>query len=666
MDTQPLFLDSTLHFGGEQKLAGMLTRLGDNVDNWPQEITQEAYKQIPYLSDFETNVILDKVDEQKGFAYGSIEVRPKTSMTQEEQHTSEIDKVHVPIVIKENMMSPLDVFLHGKEFHHLTEGRLRAALFRPETMDAARTRPYDPSMLHDLQPPIGAGHGGFGSGGVKMGAAEAQIIPLLPQLHGRVRQDHLDKLKEACKDPTLYTGVTSGDEGVLAAFNSALNLTPTNREKTAEVIRDNIKPTVVQFQKLANGNVLMKWANSEMFAPQQEEMPMSSAQDIAGIEDLSGMLEGDGTLTASPDAPVKETMEAEEVKVADSFGLWKVQDSQGNELIGWVFPQLLSMNMQPMPLSLFTNGSQHCIQDRIAGEIAGKSTDLPKGNPRGYGCLYYIDHGTAKAFIPMNIMSTMRGPDGLVRFMATDELGEQANFFFSGDLKTIVQTGEGEYGVPSHVSWMSLRGKCELVSEPMAFHKTASKRASAAELIGDKDVFTWRGPAVAKVKTAQTKFINRVDAEFLGVAMGLNPSFCKEALDRASKGELMSFTSMKSLIPVKEKMAAAKASVRKEFAELEVPIHNYFLAKEASVLDDALTADKILGLGFLNAENISTFVDMLPQLETCASRLAEMLVAVRLGLKDIPEVALERMLSAVEDVIHGLRSLQQKEQMDME
>jgi hypothetical protein len=184
MEIQPLFLDSELRFGGEEKLAGMLTRLGDNVDNWAQEITQEAYKQLPFLSDFEPNVVLDKVDEERGFAFGSIELRPKSAMTMEEQHTSSLDKVHVPIVVKEHMLSPFDVFISGKDYQHLTEGRIRAALFRPEQFDAARSRPPDPSMVNDMQPPIRAGYGG--GGGTKVGSAELEQLPLLPQLHGRV------------------------------------------------------------------------------------------------------------------------------------------------------------------------------------------------------------------------------------------------------------------------------------------------------------------------------------------------------------------------------------------------------------------------------------------------------------------------------------------------
>ena len=344
--------------------------------------------------------MLDKVDEQKGFAYGSIELRSKSDRTQEEQQISPLSKVHVPIVVKDNMLHPLDVFLAGKAFGHATEGRLRAALFRPESFDVPRTRPYDPSLVHDLYPPLRGGFGG--GGGVKTGSM-LEIVPILPLLQGQVRQDHVDRLKTACLDPSVRMQLTNGDEGVRAAFESAMTLGPASRVKVASVLKDSIRPNVVQLRALPNGRVMMKRANTDMYLPQEEQIPMDVAQDMAGEEDMGAMLEGDGTLTASPNAPVKETMEAEEVKVADAFGLYKVQDTNGNSLIGWIFPQLLSMDMQPMPLSLFTNGSQHALQEGIAGVMAGKSTDLPKGVPQGYGCLYYIDHGTAKAFVPMTI-----------------------------------------------------------------------------------------------------------------------------------------------------------------------------------------------------------------------------------------------------------------------
>jgi len=659
MTTENLFLDAPLQFDGAEKLAGMLTRLGDNTDNWHQEIMQEAYKQLPYLSGYDSHVLLDKVDEERGYAFGSIEVRPKTAMTVEEMQGSGLDKIHIPLVVKEQMLSPLDVFLSGKKYFHLTEAKLREMLIRPDTFDVARLRPYDPSLVNDLQPPL---RSGFGSGGTKVGSAQVENLPLLPQLYDRIKDSHADRMKTAMADPSLRSTIHNAHDGVKAAFASAMRLTPSDPEKVASMVASRIRPTVVQITKLGTNEAMVKWATDEMFAPQQENVPMAVAQDMMGDQDMQQQLEADGTVTMSPDAPVKQTLEAEEIKVADSFGIWKVQDGNGNTMIGWVFPKLMTLDLQVLPLSLFNNGSQYALQEHIAGEIAGKSTDIPKGIPRGYGALYYLDHGTAKAFVPMTITSSMQSPAG-VRFLAQNDLGDQVTFSFGEGLVKPVKVSEQEWVLPNFLNWMPLRGKTELVSEPQLFSKLAAKSHSGTvDIVGDKDgTFSFRGPAIAKVASDHTKFIDRNKAMFLGVALGMDHRFCKTALARAQNGERVSVAGLKVLGSVKEKMAGIRAQLQKELTELDPPIHNYFLAKEASVLDDALTADKILGLGFLNAENVSTFVDLLPALQAASSKLAELLIAVRIGLKEVPEVAVERMLYALEDVIRGLQSLRQKE-----
>lgn len=656
MNTAPLFLDKPLEFDGEEKLAGMLTKLSDNTDNWPQEIMQEAYKQLPYLSDFEIHVSLDKLDEERGFAFGSIIVRSKSDMTpEEEEKSTKLRKAHIPIIIKEQKLCPLDIFMDGKKYQHLTEGRLRQSMYRPDMFDVARLRPPEASLLNDLHPPAAAGYG-FGGSGIKAGAA-LQLVPLLPQLHGRVLERHVERMKTAMKDPSLHVCVSNGAEGVRAAFESASQLETSNIKQAAEYVYDRIRPNVVQFRKLQDGNVMMKWANTEMFSPREESIPSSVASDLIGEQDMVQQLEGDGSLSLSPDIADKDSLEAEEIEVVNKFGLWKVQDTTGNSLVGWVFPQLLTFDLQPMPLALFNNGSQSALQERVAGSLAGKSTDIPKGVPKGYGTLYYIDHGTAKAFIPINVNTTYRGPDGHMKYVGSTDMGDQIAFSFGPGLKTVVKVGENEYVVPDFFNWMPLRGQTELVSDPSVFSKVASakKGTSVAELLIDGDVYSFRGPAVAKLAHHQTKFIGRPEAEFLTVALGHQSSKLKTAESKVV------LRGCNVITPLSEKIAAARAAVRKELDELDPPIHNYFLAKEAAILDDALTADKILGLGFINAENIATFVDMLPTLEECSSKLAELLLAVRAGVKEVPEVAVERMLAAVEDVIRGLKSLRQKE-----
>jgi hypothetical protein len=463
-------------------------------------------------------------------------------------------------------------------------------------------------------------------------------------------------------DPSLYAAVVNADEGVQAAFASAMGLSANDPVKTAEAAWARVKPNVVQFEKLANGNVMIKWANTEMYSPEQQEVPPQVAEDIMGDKDLVARLEEDGTITASPDAAIKQTLENEEIRVADQYGLWQCQNLQGDTLVGYVFPQLLSFDLQPLPLTLFTNGSNFSLQEHVAGKLVGKSTDIPKAVPRGFGAVYYVRDGNARAFVPLTIQNSFTDPGGNVSYVGTLETGESIRFNYVDGLKNVVKVGDNQYSVPGDFQWMPLKAMTELQPEPLMFTKTSAvTHLATLEVFGDGQVYNCRGYPVEKLAMDKRQNLTRAEASFMAVACGVHPGHVKEAMKMADMGVTTRFTGCRSLNMAKEKMASARALIRKDLENLEHPIRNYDLIKEAALLDDALTADKVLGLGFLNAENVATFVDMLPGLEFAASRVAEMLVASRLGLKDVPEIALERMMAAMEDVIKGLRKLHQQE-----
>lgn len=722
MHTQPLFLDKPLTFS--EKNAGALTPMGDNSEMWPQEVVDEAYRQLPFLSDFDVHAVVDRVDEERGYAMGSIEVRPVSRQTVTEMEQAPVKGIQIPFIVREKKMAPLDIFIDGKSYHHLTEGRVRSSLFRPDIFDTARDRPPEPSLYADLQPPLEA-NVGLGGGGVKLAAgipsleeknltphakkilqrqgwkpgkplddldlqdammeahpeyAEpgyspemskrlfkvAMLTPILPLLHGQVRSDHVDRLKVAMQDPSMRVAVSGADEGVRAAFESAMQVEASDPEKSAAVAWEAIPPSVVQLRKLSSGNYILKMANAEMYEPREEEVGPEQGEQLLSDLDLTAEVESDGTITASPDPTVKRTLDAEEIRVVDQPGIWKVQDKMGNTLTGWAFPQLLSLDMQPMPLTLFTNGSEYSVQEHVAGALLGKGADLPRGRLQGYGALYYIDHGNPKVFVPMTVRNSYQSPDGSLHYTAFTDLEEEVDLVFTPGLKTVVKMGEMEYAVPEEFSkcWLPLKARTELVSKPLMFTKYASMDgarpvSSLGEIVSDGNVYSYRGAPFSKVASSQVTFLDRNDAEFVGVAAGVCPSLIKQALDEAAKGEVVAINGLRTLWDPKEKIARAKVKVAKALEG--VNLRNYDLIKEATILDDALTADKILGLGFLNAENVSTFVDMLPGFEYALSQLAEMLMASRLGLKDIPEVALERAKVQLEDVIQGLRTLKQRE-----
>jgi len=652
-----LFLDKPLEFSGKTKVAGMLTKLSDNTDLWQQEISQEAYKRLPYLSNYEVNVILDRLDEERGFAFGSIEVRPKSDLSSAERKVRPLSKASIPIVVKDLMLYPFDIFVAGREYRHLTEAKLNEALFRPDVFDAVRKRPPEQSMATDLSPPAMSGrYGALGS--VKF------AMPLLPLLDGQVLQSHKDRFLSEINEPSVKVAYANAHDGIKAAALSAARLFTTDVKKTASAAWSHVHPNVVQIKPLVDGNYLVKWANAEMFSPEEEVVGPEVAEALVDGTGAAQDLANGDTVTASPEATSGQALMAEGIKPVDVFGLWTVQDKNGTSLTGWAFPNVVSFDLQPVGMTLFTNGSVYSLQDGVVGKMVGKSTDMPKGEPEGYGFLYCAQGGKAHAILPVTVNNKFTGPDGRVKHVGSKDSGEPVTFSFSDDVKAPAKVGENEYLIPSTYSWMPLTDRVELINDPSMFVKTAHKNwAGLVEIRGDRDEFSISGAPLAKVARAHKDFVDRDQAAFMCVALGMRPDMVKSALDRAALHKVVSFEAVRSLGDPREKLAAAREKIKHAFANLDHPIRNYCLVKEASVLDDAMTADKILGLGFLNAENISTFVDMLPGLEQASSNVAEMLLASRLGMSDVPEAALERMLVSLEDVILGLKTLQQKEMM---
>ena len=91
------------------------------------------------------------------------------------------------------------------------------------------------------------------------------------------------------------------------------------------------------------------------------------------------------------------------------------------------------------------------------------------------------------------------------------------------------------------------------------------------------------------------------------------------------------------------------------------------LVKEAAALaSDAEqdTVDAVLSLNFITPENIQGYFNGLPELESAVTRLAELVIGVRLGLKDVPEAAVTAALSGLDRTIDGLKKLQMRQEYD--
>jgi len=665
-----LFLDDP---NGLPKFAAAFTRLSENPDEWQAEIVNELFRQAPYAGEFTAKVIMNELDPERRYGMGAVELKTRQAVGPQDHSVPEyvqgVNKVLIPVVIKEGKLSPLDVFLSSGKAMPLTEHRLRKAMFRPQLFEAVAKRPGDQDMMNTLFPPYRSG--GFGLGGnsrvgtMEQGKTASANIPLVDAIHNTIKEADVKRVEDQLNaDPTLQAAIlrneaTAGFMAKLARPRKALS----DRQLT-KIAMGLVRPKVIQVSK-SRGGFMIKTAAPDTLAPEENEVTRPDAESIVG-KDVVKNVERDGTVTISTDPVVRDSLSDAKIKVVDEFGEYKVRTKDGKELVGWVFPRCVDLGGVNLALAIFSNGSQSGVQENIAASPVGKGTNLIDGEPEGFGCFYLARQGGAVAIVPMDIKGHGVGPDGTDEFQVSTMLGDAARIRKVEGLNKVAEIGDGVYGIPQDCGWLPLRNMTKLADSADEFTKTAQVRGSLdrIEVMYDQSgVYSMRGKPMEKLASAGVRhqYVDQDQTVFNMALLGVHPSTAKEKLAEARKASR--WCSIEGVRPVtlaSEKYAAAKAEAR-TFIE-NMPRIKSLLLKEAAALDDPMSVDKVLSVGFLNPENISTFVSYLPEFEDVLSKLSELLIASRLGLSTVDTGALERVVQHLDKVTGGLRELNQHPQ----
>ena len=218
-----LYLDNVPVKGDLFKLAAFAARVSEKPENWPQELTSEIMRQLPYLSDYDLNVNLQTVDPQRGFAFGYGDVSSKSERPEVEHAETGIPHIRVPLIIQDRAVKPFNVFLDGERVVPLTEERVRQTLFNPQSFDLSSSAPRDPSLVEALMPPTRTGPGMGGE--YKMASAH---IPehIKEEALRRATDDVVPWLKPFERNAPIVAGG-------LGAAHMALRTPPGHRGKWA-------------------------------------------------------------------------------------------------------------------------------------------------------------------------------------------------------------------------------------------------------------------------------------------------------------------------------------------------------------------------------------------------------------------------------------------------
>jgi hypothetical protein len=356
--------------------------------------------------------------------------------------------------------------------------------------------------------------------------------------------------------------------------------------------------------------------------------------------------------------------EADHPELIKDFGLYKVKSDDGKDLVGWVFPNLLDLDGTALPLAMFTNGSQAATQESIVGVRSGDGTNLPDGGaPSGKGCFYQtLANGRTQATIPFDVQGNTTSPEGTESVIATTFDGRQVELHVGApNIQGICEVDEGgAVLIPESFKWLPLgqADEVSLVEDPAQFTKSAGVQSMMTVTIrsGGMDSFSLSGMPVEKLASESREFISFDDATMILAGLGIEP---KHAMSKL--GEAVTW-SMPTDVRINRPIHTA-SEMRKQAAEGASAVLQYIpalrvdLVKEAAAIPDPVAVDTVLSLGFVNPENLTTFIGYLPKIDEAQSHMCELLIAARLGLREIPTSPLEKAIKAVEEVIEGLKVL---------
>jgi hypothetical protein len=483
---------------------------------------------------------------------------------------------------------------------------------------------------------------------------------VLPAILATINESDYNRFfHKISSDQGLQAQYVANGPATGAALEVLASYEPMPATKLSAAVLENLKPTVAQLRKEAEGYSL-KTAAHNCWMPQTQLLDRGEALRLLGGKVvLAADSTGSATMTLGEGAV--ESPEEDTPAPITQFGIYKVQDDKGKHIIGYVFPNLIDLDGTALPIYLFTNGSVHAVQGDIVGIDVGGGCSLFEGKPEGLGAFYHmLSNGRAEATIPMTIHATMSSPEqGGVTLQASTFDGRQTEVHIQPGIDKLVATGES-LAVPDTFCWLPLEGSEEvhLVSHPEEFNKEGEARQalSSVTLRCGGGVFSIDGLPVEKLAHDEKSFLGVDETMFLLSALGTDVDYAQHKLGQAAAWSAPVQVRVGRYIKLaSDRMNQAKQAAA-DFLQC-IPALRVDLVKEAAVIPDPMAVDTVLSLGFLNPENLGIFVSYLPTLDEAQKKMCELLLASRLGLRDVPAGALEKAIKAMENSIEGLKIL---------
>ena len=424
-------------------------------------------------------------------------------------------------------------------------------------------------------------------------------------------------------------------------------------------LKESLLPDVIQVRRKPDGDYLVKSASHSAFDPLEVSMSINELmENLPGLPDIPV----NTSHIIGTDLRVREQSEGWS-KHADvkEPGFYKIINSRGTEKVGSVF-HVVTLDNRDTGKWLFTDGNNYAMQQTIIGEKVA-NWEQPKENllkPGISGVLCFEKQGSACTTPPFNV-DNVTILEGKETFNCTSGFAKMAfSFDTTGLLKQASKSGD-TYIIPRTYKFMEMGGKSFKAASAGYQIDNIEKVAAipmGITIYNRGGHFLLEGEPLKKLAN-YGELMPRYEAEFALVSAGVHPVNVQEKLAFANKRLKSKVTATRKITPLYELQDGAEKIAAKKMEEA-LPLVKEIRAdtvKIAAAIKDMITLDGLLALNFVTPNNLAIYAGMLPAFEAIQSRVAELLIANRLGMNELPGNALRMAMKQLEKVIIALKGI---------
>lgn len=159
-----------------------IARMPDDDRMWPQAVLSNLFKQLPFITNYDVSINLDRIEPEAGFGFGNALIRSKKQAI---AGGTGSQMTKIPLVISDRQLQPFHVMITSQGTMPLTAERMEQVMSDPTMFAGPQSQPkMQKSLVDELYPPYQQRQG-FGR---TVGAGAAGINKLAEALDDRAAE----------------------------------------------------------------------------------------------------------------------------------------------------------------------------------------------------------------------------------------------------------------------------------------------------------------------------------------------------------------------------------------------------------------------------------------------------------------------------------------------